>query len=101
MQPTRRDVLKGGLALASLTAMGLPDWALPALAQGETLVPFTDIPANFTTAPSALVRVLDIRTIDGPFTPADQFYTIQHYGQPDVDAAAYRLKISGLVNQPK
>ena len=102
MRPaTRRDVLKGGLALASLTAMGLPDWALPALAQGETLVPFTDIPENFTTAPSALVRVLDIRTIDGPFTPADQFYTIQHYGQPDVDAAGYRLKISGLVNQPK
>jgi DMSO/TMAO reductase YedYZ molybdopterin-dependent catalytic subunit len=101
MRPTtRRDVLKGGLAMAGLAAMGLPDWALPVLAQGETLVPFTDIPENFTTTPSPIVRVLDIRKIDGPFTPADQFYTIQHYGQPEIDAASYQLKISGLVNQP-
>jgi DMSO/TMAO reductase YedYZ molybdopterin-dependent catalytic subunit len=101
MPLTRRDVLKSGLAVAGLGALGLPDWALPALAQGETLVPFTDIPETFTTTPSALVRVLDIRRINGPFTPADQFYTIQHYGQPEVDPAAFRLTISGLVNQPK
>ena len=98
---TRRDVLKGGLAVAGFGALGIPDWAIPALAQDETLVPFTDIPETFTTAPSAEVRVLDIRTIDGPFTPADRFYTIQHYGHPAVDAAAFRLTISGLVNQPK
>ena len=56
---------------------------MPALAQGETLVPFTDYPANFATNPSEVVRVLDIRTIAGAVTPKDQFFTTQHYGHPD------------------
>jgi DMSO/TMAO reductase YedYZ molybdopterin-dependent catalytic subunit len=95
----RRAVLRGGVAAGTLAAIGLPEWLLPALAQGETVVPFTDIPANFSTNPSAEVRVLDIRRIDGPFTPRDEFYTLQHYGQPEVDPAAYRLSISGLVDR--
>jgi DMSO/TMAO reductase YedYZ molybdopterin-dependent catalytic subunit len=98
--PTRREVLGGGLALASLSLLGIPEWALPALAEGETLVPFTDIPkdANFTPAPDR--RNLDIRTIDGAFTPKDKFFTTQHYGHPEVDPATFRLKISGLVERP-
>ena len=43
---TRRDTLKRGLAAAGLLAF-VPDWATPALAQGEVDVPFTDIPATF------------------------------------------------------
>ena len=50
MHSTRREILKGGLAVAGLGALGIPEWALPALAQGETLVPFTDLPAT-TPAP--------------------------------------------------
>ncbi len=46
------------------------------------------------------MRYLDFRKIDGPFTPKDQFFTTQHYGHPDVDAATFRLKISGLVDRP-
>ena len=45
-QTTRREILKGSLALAGLGVLGIPEWALPVLAQGETLVPFTDIPEN-------------------------------------------------------
>jgi DMSO/TMAO reductase YedYZ molybdopterin-dependent catalytic subunit len=101
MQTTRRHILRGSLAAAGLTALGVPDWAIPALAQSETLVPFTDIPETFTTTPSATSRFLDIRKIDGPFTPKDQFFTTQHYGHPEVDPAAFRLKITGLVNQTK
>jgi len=41
-QTSRRDVLKGSLAIAGLGVMGVPAWALPSLAQGQTLVPFTD-----------------------------------------------------------
>ena len=44
---TRRDLLRGGLAVAGLTVFGIPEWALPALAQGEAVVPFTDIPDTF------------------------------------------------------
>ena len=86
---TRRDVLKGGLALAGLGVAGLPEWMLPALAQGETLVPFTDLPASINLTPAPDRRMLDVRTITGPLTPKDQFFTTQHYGHPQVDAAAY------------
>ena len=79
----------------------LPEWALPALAQGETLVPFTDLPANVKPTPSPDRRIIDIRKIDGPFTPKDQFFTTQHYGHPVVDPATFRLKVSGLVERPK
>ena len=41
-QPTRRQVLIGGAATGALAALGLPEWILPVLAQGESLVPFTD-----------------------------------------------------------
>ena len=64
-------------------------------------MPFTDIPDNvrWDTPPDR--RTLDVRTIDGPFTPSDKFATTQHYGHPDVDPATFKLKISGLVNRPK
>jgi DMSO/TMAO reductase YedYZ molybdopterin-dependent catalytic subunit len=97
---TRRDVLKGGLAMAGLGVLGVPEWALPALAQGETLVPFSDWPENFNPVPGPDRRLLDSRKIDGVFTPPDQFFTTQHYGHPEVDMATYKLKISGLVERP-
>ena len=99
-QTTRREILKGGLAVAGLGVLGFPEWALPALAQGETLVPFTDLPDNVNLTPAADRRIIDISTIAGQFTPRDQFFTTQHYGHPDVDPVAYRLKVSGLVNRP-
>ena len=92
-QHTRRDMLKGSLALAGLGIIGIPDWELPALAQGETAVPFTDIPekVQWETPPDR--RILDVRTIDGPFTPKNTFATTQHYGHPEVDPATYKLKV--------
>jgi hypothetical protein len=81
---TRREILRGTLAAAGLGMLGLPEWALPALAQGDTLVPFTDAPPAFP-APGPVNRQYDVRTIDGPFTPADKFFTTQHYGHPAVD----------------
>jgi DMSO/TMAO reductase YedYZ molybdopterin-dependent catalytic subunit len=98
-ESTRREILKGGLAVAGLGMMGVPDWVLPALAQGETIVPFTDMPETFP-APTADRRTYDIRNIDGPFTQRDQFFTTQHYGHPTIDPAAFRLKVSGLVDKP-
>jgi len=97
---TRRDVLRGSLAVAGLAALGLPEWVMPVLAQGETVVPFTDLPANANFTPTPITRQLDLRTITGPFTPKDQFFTTQHYGHPDVDPATFKLKLSGLVDRP-
>jgi DMSO/TMAO reductase YedYZ molybdopterin-dependent catalytic subunit len=99
VQSSRRDILKGSLAVTGLALLSIPEWALPALAQGETLVPFTDAPPTFPT-PGPVNRQYDVRTIDGPFTPADRFFTTQHYGHPVVDPATFRLKVTGLLNRP-
>src|SRR6478609_5107144 len=98
---SRRDILKTlGLAGIGLSIANLPEFTLPALAQGETVVPFSDIPANFNPNMNATTRTYDIRKIDGPFTQPDQFFTTQHYGHPTIDMAAWRLKVSGMVTSP-
>jgi DMSO/TMAO reductase YedYZ molybdopterin-dependent catalytic subunit len=98
-QISRRDTLRRGLAATSLLGL-VPDWAMPALAQGETDVPFTDIPANFNPSnPNATSRLLDIRKIDGLLTPSDQYFAVQHFGRPKIDGAQHRLKFTGLVNK--
>jgi DMSO/TMAO reductase YedYZ molybdopterin-dependent catalytic subunit len=96
---TRRDTLKLGTA-AALAAL-VPEWAVPALAQGDVDVPFTDIPATFNPSPAnGARRMLDLRKIDGSLTPNDQFFFIQHYDRPEIDAASYKLKLTGLVSKP-
>ena len=100
IERTRRQILRGGLAAAGLGVLGIPEWALPALAQGEVVVPFNDVPENLPGGGNAERRILDVRKIDGPFTPAEQFFTTQHYGHPAIDPAGFRLKVSGLVDRP-
>ena len=96
---SRRETLKRGLAAAGVLA--LPEWLLPALAQGETDVPFTDVPATFNPRnPNGNNRFLDLRTLDGFITPANDFFFIQHYNKPEIDAAAFRLKVTGLAKKP-
>ena len=96
---SRRETLKQGLSLAGLLA--LADSVLPVLAQGETDVPFTDYPANFTAGGTGQPRrTFDIRTIDGFTVPKDKFFVLQHYNQPQIDPNTYRLKLSGMVNKP-
>jgi DMSO/TMAO reductase YedYZ molybdopterin-dependent catalytic subunit len=97
---TRRETLKRGLAAAGALSL-VPEWALPVLAQGEVDVPFTDVPDTFNAAPpDGARRFLDLRKIDGFLTPTDQFFFIQHYNKPELDAASYRLKLTGLVDKP-
>ena len=98
-QTGRRDVLRGSLALAGLGVLGLPEWAFPAIAQGETLEEFTDLPDTITLERSPESRIIDVRMIEGVLTPREQFFTTQHYGHPEIDGAAYRLRVSGLVDR--
>lgn len=99
-QTTRRDVIRGGLAMAGLGMLGVPVWVMPALAQGETVVPLTDFPEKFNPTPAPDRRLFNTQTITGPMTPPGQFFTTQHYGHPTIDPATFRLKVSGLVDRP-
>jgi len=100
-QMNRREVMKTGLAAAALGAASNFEWILPAMAQGEVMVPFSDSHQTFNANPAIDRRLFDTRALSGAFTPKDQFFTTQHYGHPEVDAAAYRLKVGGQVNSPK
>ena len=97
---TRRETLRLAASAAGLLAL-VPEWALPALAQGEVDIPFTDYPESFNPRPAdGARRQLDLRKIDGLITPADQFFFIQHYNKPEIDGAKFRLKLTGLVSKP-
>lgn len=85
---TRRDVLNG--LLAAGVAAGF-DW--PALAQGEQVVPFTDVPAP--------QRGRVPPTLETFMTRNEDFYNVAHYPlPPPIDPATYRLRVSGLVERP-
>ena len=102
-QTDRREVLRSGIALGGIAATaGLPFWSELALAQGEELVPFTDMPEGFTAPPVTPggFHYLDTRGIDSFYTPNDDFYIVQHYNQPTIAAADYRLRVTGLVDKP-
>jgi DMSO/TMAO reductase YedYZ molybdopterin-dependent catalytic subunit len=75
--------------------------SFPALAQGERLVPFTDVPENFRVNPVRpnATHWLDTREINSFFTDNDDFYLVQHYGQPEIDNDSWRLKVTGMVDR--
>ena len=98
---TRREVVRGGAVIAGAATLGAPEWALGSLAQEGGLVPFADMPDEFVTNPSPIVRFVDIRNINEFFTPADEFFTIQHYGQPEISGSSHDVEISGLVSRPQ
>ena len=56
---------------------------------------FTDLPDEINPIRDAERRMIDIRYIDGFYTPINQFFTIQLFGHPDIDTAVYRLRVSG------
>ena len=95
---SRRKVLKGGMLAASAAAA--PSFILPALAQGERLVPFTDVPESFQIPPQQPNSTYwqDTREISEFVTDNEEFYLVQHYGQPEVDNDAWRLRVTGMVD---
>ncbi|MGQ9426439.1 sulfite oxidase [Gilvimarinus sp. F26214L] len=97
----RREAIKTGLLAGSLAA--LPAWMMPALADGEELVPFSDMPADFARGPAqpGAMHYLDTRQISSFYTNNADFYVVQHYGQPDLDPGSFELGVTGLVKKPQ
>jgi len=99
---SRRTLLKGGgAALAGATALGLtgPSRAFPGERGEDEVIPWLDRPAP-NPVPEVVPRQLDWEALEGPLTPREQFFVVQHYGQPAIDAAAWRLRVGGLVDRP-
>jgi DMSO/TMAO reductase YedYZ molybdopterin-dependent catalytic subunit len=97
---TRRDVLQG-LFAASVAAEfgGLP---LLVLAQGEVVVPFTDVPPPAPPAPGAPTPPVrfDPKNLTNFVVSNDEFFSVAHYGVPTVDPGTHKLRITGLVDRP-
>ena len=99
---SRRTLLKGGgAAAAGLTVLRVsgPAHAFPGH-RDEEVIPWLDRPAP-NPVPDEIVRQLDWEALDSRLTPPDQFFVINHYGQPDLNAQDWRLGIGGLVARPQ
>src|SRR5262245_35477606 len=103
---TRRTMLQQtsiaglGLTLADLPAFGFPaEW----LQGQEMVIPFTDVPENFTTVNAQNKRVagLDLRELASYVTPEQNYFVVAHYGVPTVDAATWKLDVRGRVANPR
>ena len=94
---SRREWLRGGLAAtgASLLHSSVFGFVLPPVETGETVVPFLDPqPVN----PDRSMVQWD--QLESWITPESDFFSVKHYGVPEVDMGKWRLSIGGFVNQP-
>jgi DMSO/TMAO reductase YedYZ molybdopterin-dependent catalytic subunit len=89
-----------GLALTDLPASAFPgSW----LQGEEPVVPFTDVPENFTTVNPQNKRVsgLDLRQLSSYITPEQNYFVVAHYGVPQIDATTWKLEVKGRVANPR
>jgi DMSO/TMAO reductase YedYZ molybdopterin-dependent catalytic subunit len=97
---SRRTLLKGGgAAFAGLTVLQVsgPAHAFPGKPGEEEVLPWLDQP----TDPPFDTPQLVWEELDTWYTPDEDFFVVNHYNQPRINAAAYRLAISGLVAKPR
>lgn len=87
---TRRTAVQTLLAAGASATIA---WPFPALAQGDEVIPFVDLPP---AAPNARVPP----SFTSFLTEISQFFTVAHYPVPDYDAASYKLKFTGLIDRP-
>jgi DMSO/TMAO reductase YedYZ molybdopterin-dependent catalytic subunit len=122
---SRRTVLKsGGAALAGLTVLKVagPANAFPGHSgqdeqiawdddqadssqalrhSGGQVIPWLDQPAP-NPIPANVGNLLTWEELDSWRTPTDDFFFVNHYGQPDgLDEATWRVGIGGLVRHPQ
>ncbi len=103
-QPSNRRemIVRSAAGLAWLASLGVPAAAW-ALQDGEELVPLTDYTDAFQIEASATtprVRCVDLRQLTSWTTPNDQHYAFSQTRAPEVDAATYKLRVSGFVKTP-
>jgi DMSO/TMAO reductase YedYZ molybdopterin-dependent catalytic subunit len=98
---SRRALLKAsGITLAGLALVNSPRFAQAApLRQGDTVVPWLDQPPE-NPIPQVLANQLEWEDLDSWITPNEEFFSVAHYSQPEVDVEEWQLEIAGLVQHP-
>jgi DMSO/TMAO reductase YedYZ molybdopterin-dependent catalytic subunit len=100
---SRRALLKGGgAAIAGLGAVQVAGPARAFPGHDEEVIPWLDVPPAVPPAVADIIpRQLDWEALDSWLTPADEFFIVQHYGQPVLREADWRLEVGGLVSHPQ
>jgi DMSO/TMAO reductase YedYZ molybdopterin-dependent catalytic subunit len=98
---SRRTLLKGtGAAVTGLALLNSSWFALPSAAQaGDEVIPWLDQPAE-NPVPERVTNLLSWEELDSWTTPPDQFFSVSHYGHPEIDVDTWHLDITGLVEHP-
>lgn len=106
--PTRRELLRLSLLTVGFATTAVRGYPAAWFQNAETVVPFSDVPADFTTqrspnpetVPGQNLVSQDLRELKFWTTPIEDFYSVQHYPVPQVEAAQFRLTLSGLAGRP-
>jgi DMSO/TMAO reductase YedYZ molybdopterin-dependent catalytic subunit len=93
---SRRDFVGRGAAAAAALAGTGSLFALPPLADGETLVPFLT-PQEI----SAERPMVQWDQLTSWITPTKEFFFVGHYGYPETKAEGWTLDVSGFVQKPR
>jgi DMSO/TMAO reductase YedYZ molybdopterin-dependent catalytic subunit len=98
---SRRTLLKNGGAVLTGLALLNSDWfARSTHAQsGDEVLPWLDQPAE-NPAPERVSNLLEWEGLDSWITPQDQFFSVAHYGRPEIKAEEWQLEITGEVQHP-
>ena len=102
-QISRRNVLKGGgAAVAGFTVMRLAGSAaaFPGSGADEIVLPWLDQPEP-NPVPDEVGHPLLWEDLDDRIIANDEFFTVKHYAQPDLDPSTWQLSVDGLVGQPQ
>lgn len=94
---TRREALRRGGAVAAAAAVFPSDLAerLARIAPQDSVIPWTNAPAAGGRA-----NTLDWQSLDSWVTPTEHLFRVGHYGIPELDGAAWRLEVGGMVERP-
>ena len=98
---SRRAWLKGSAALAGLTVLQVTG-PTEAFAQfGDEVIPWLDQPAP-SPIPDNVGNLLNWESLDSHLTPANNFFFVNHYGQPTgLNESTWRVGIEGMVARPR
>jgi DMSO/TMAO reductase YedYZ molybdopterin-dependent catalytic subunit len=91
---TRRDLLRGSVALAALALARHPfsAFGFPEPQEGATVLPFLDKQSG--------KNGIEWEKLSNWITPNSDVYVVKHYNQPTIDAAKWQLELGGLVKKP-